>query len=240
MPHSSSIDPIVARNLKTALSKNGRSAYSLATALGYAPNWFYNIINGKSGITLPVLRAVANELGMSLGELVDPPKEGLTGVVAESQARYGDQQPASEAQVVPLMRYAKPVFIPYARAAAGPDEPVFDETEETEVRYAIHKSVLPSWAREKHLLCIEATGDSMEPTLSEGDLIVLDRSKIEPVSGQLFVVRKPGGLVVKRLKRTGRTWRLVSDNPAYPPWSVGREDRVLGRVAWTGPQPAAG
>ena len=159
-------------------------------------------------------------------------------VVTEARARYGDQgdpHSTSEAKVVPMTQYMKPTFASYARAAAGPDEPVFDEA--TELRYAFHKSLFPKWAQEKHLLCIEAVGNSMEPTLHEGDLIVLDRSKIEPISGQIFVVRTPDGLVVKRLKRAGRTWRLVSDNPAYPPRSVSREDRVLGRVAWSGPQP---
>ena len=165
----------------------------------------------------------------------------LTEVVTEARARYGDQgdpHPTSEAKVVPMTQYMKPTFASYARAAAGPDEPVFDEA--TELRYAFHKSLFPKWAQEKHLLCIEAVGNSMEPTLHEGDLIVLDRSKIEPISGQIFVVRTPDGLVVKRLKRAGRTWRLVSDNPAYPPRSVGKDDRVLGRVAWSGPQPAGG
>ena len=51
----------------------------------------------------------------------------------------------------------------------------------------------------------------------------------------MFVVRDGNGLVIKRLKRVGRGWRLVSDNPAYSARKkVGKEDRIIGRVAWTG------
>ena len=102
MPHSASIDPVVAKNLKALLQQKGRTPYSLATAVGCAPNWLYRVVNMERGIMLPMLRKVAEELGVSLGELVDPPKEILNGVVAESQAHYGDQQLASEAKVVPI------------------------------------------------------------------------------------------------------------------------------------------
>ena len=78
-------------------------------------------------------------------------------------------------------------------------------------------------------------GDSMEPTLHDEDLVLLDRSQTEPVDGVLAVVRTVDGVVIKRLRRRGQTWTLVSDNPAYPASRVRKSDRVVGRVAWTGP-----
>ena len=30
-------------------------------------------------------------------------------------------------------------------------------------------------------------------------------------------------------------WHLVSDNSAHPPRPIGEDDRVIGRVAWSGP-----
>ena len=72
MPQSS-IDPILAENLKTALSKSGKSAYAVVKSLGHAPNWLCRVINKESGILPPNLREVAKELGVSPGSLVDPP-----------------------------------------------------------------------------------------------------------------------------------------------------------------------
>ena len=74
MPQSS-IDQVVATNLRNCLKANGKSAYAVATALGHAPNWLYRVINGESGILIPTLREVAEELGVSAGALLDGPEE---------------------------------------------------------------------------------------------------------------------------------------------------------------------
>ena len=70
MPKSS-FDSIVVRNLKEALTQKRRSAYSVAAALGHPNNWLYQILNGKSGLLIPSLREIAEELGVSMGSLVD-------------------------------------------------------------------------------------------------------------------------------------------------------------------------
>ncbi|MYE06681.1 MAG: S24 family peptidase [Chloroflexi bacterium] len=96
-----------------------------------------------------------------------------------------------------------------------------------------------SWLR-KHQLdpdqcCIMGvTGESMEPTLSDGCAILLDqrRRKLRPNS--IFVVRGPDGLIVKRaMKSDTGEWVLASDNEYWPsiPWPDGAE--IVGQVIWT-------
>lgn len=74
MPQSS-IDLIVVMNLKTALKRRRRSAYSIAAALGHPNNWLYQVLNQKSGLLIPSLRKIATELGVSPGSLVDAPQD---------------------------------------------------------------------------------------------------------------------------------------------------------------------
>jgi phage repressor protein C with HTH and peptisase S24 domain len=68
---------------------------------------------------------------------------------------------------------------------------------------------------------VQVHGDSMEPTLHDGDFVVFktyvgDGSDIP--SGKVVVVRNHHGeLVVKRLIRTNGLIVLTSDNPKYPP-----------------------
>ena len=146
------------------------------------------------------------------------------------------EPPAEAARpLVTLQEHKVPPFAWSARTAAGSGDPVFGEL--TEPRYAFHKSIIPDWVRSESLLCIEVVGDSMQPTIHDGDILLLDRSQIEPLSGQIFILHTPDGLIVKRLRRTGRKWMLISDNPAYEPRPVGREDRIVGRVAWAGAAP---
>ena len=132
------------------------------------------------------------------------------------------------------------VIVPFAasvRFAAESDEPVWDETKDMAVSVA--RSALPPWARPERLMCARVTGDSMAPAICDGDLVVLDAGRTEPLDGQVFVVRTGEGVLVKRLRRTDDRWDLESDNSAYEPRAVTGQDRILGQVAWTGP-PSAG
>ena len=88
------------------------------------------------------------------------------------------------------------------------------------------------------LSTITVTGDSMEPTLRDGDEILVDRTPGPPRDG-IHVVRLEDNLLVKRLDtgRSGRPGRMVllSDNPAYPPIECRAGDvAVIGRVVWKG------
>lgn len=86
-----------------------------------------------------------------------------------------------------------------------------------------------------HLSTIVVSGDSMEPTLRDGDEILVDRKPRPPRDG-IHVVRLGDSLLVKRLD-TGRPGKivLISDNAAYPPVEcAGQDVEVIGRVVWKG------
>ena len=155
----------------------------------------------------------------------------LRGDMAALLARL--ETTTSERPVVTVDDYLQIPYARDARAGAGPEAVNFDVVDNS--CYAFRRSLLPEWIHPDSLIWIRAVGDSMEPTLHDEDLLLLDRSQTEPVDGCLVVVRTAVGLVVKRLRRSGRTWQLVSDNPAYQPSRVTKNDRVIGRVAWTGP-----
>lgn len=83
------------------------------------------------------------------------------------------------------------------------------------------------------LSAIAVAGDSMEPTLRDGDEILVDRAPRSLRDG-VHVVRAGQSLLVKRLDlgRPGRVV-LISDNPAYAPVELARDEvDVVGRVVW--------
>lgn len=85
------------------------------------------------------------------------------------------------------------------------------------------------------LSAIAVAGDSMEPTLRDGDEILVDRTP-RPLRDGIHVVRIDDTLLVKRID-TGRpgTIALVSDNPAYRPIELPPDGlAVIGRVVWKG------
>jgi signal peptidase I len=83
---------------------------------------------------------------------------------------------------------------------------------------------------------VAVAGRSMEPTLRDGDWLVVRWSAAAVRPGRLVVVRLPGGpLSVKRaLRRTPEGWWVERDNPreGVDSWQVGAvpPDGVLGVV----------
>lgn len=136
------------------------------------------------------------------------------------------ERPESAAVMIP--------FAPEVRLAAGTGEVVFEES--PEVSIAVATGALASWARPDRLTCVRAAGDSMEPTIHDGDLVVVDAGRTDPLDSQLFAVRTDAGVVIKRLRQKRGRWLLTSDNPARRSRAVTEEDRILGQVAWCGPR----
>ena len=119
-------------------------------------------------------------------------------------------------------------------ASAGPGALAGDEQAQDRLRFS------QRWLRTlgldpAHLSVIEVAGDSMEPTLRDGDEILVDRS-IGPWRDGIHVVRIDDVLLVKRLEQgAAGTVRVISDNPAYANTDRARQDVVVvGRVVWKG------
>lgn len=83
---------------------------------------------------------------------------------------------------------------------------------------------------------IRVQGDSMIPTLEDGDEILVDRDRrrIEGRGG-VFVIRLDGELMVKRLRTGVGGIEVISDNPDWETRVVpAKVLDVVGRVAWLG------
>lgn len=103
----------------------------------------------------------------------------------------------------------------------------------------------PGWiknalgASAKDLALISVKGDSMEPTLSDGDNILVDTTDRRFEANAIYVLQLEGSLLVKRIQRKmDGTVVIKSDNKAYEPETV-RGDmveqlKVVGRVVWYG------
>lgn len=139
---------------------------------------------------------------------------------------------AADGEMVPVPRLA-------VNAAAGAG--AFDGDE----RAKGHIAFDPAWLRRvasgapEQLSIIRVAGDSMAPTLGDGDEILVDRGDAAArLRDGIYVLRIDDALVVKRLalNPAGGTLSIRSDNPAYPGWPDCPPDKVdiVGRVVWTG------
>ncbi len=126
-------------------------------------------------------------------------------------------------------------------ASAGPG--ALAAREDMLARFAFDARWLRGIASAPHnVSAIAVRGDSMLPTLSEGDEILVDRGDAAArLRDGIYVLRVEDALLVKRVAlhpagAGGRRLSIRSDNPAYPDWEdcdpAGVE--IIGRVLWVG------
>lgn len=124
-------------------------------------------------------------------------------------------------------------------ASAGPGALVGEEMRDGQFSFDAR------WLRQltsgtpEDLSIIRVAGDSMAPTLADGDDILVDRSDgIERLRDGIYVLRREETLSVKRLAMNpaGRKVSIRSDNPAYRDFADIRLSTIviIGRVVWTG------
>jgi phage repressor protein C with HTH and peptisase S24 domain len=126
-------------------------------------------------------------------------------------------------------------------ASAGPG--ALANREETISRFGFDARWLRSVASSPHnVSAIAVRGESMLPTLSEGDEILVDRGDAaDRLRDGIYVLRVEEALLVKRIALNpagvgGRRLSIRSDNPAYPDWEEcdPATVEIIGRVIWVG------
>ncbi|MEG9490062.1 helix-turn-helix transcriptional regulator [Mannheimia indoligenes] len=90
-----------------------------------------------------------------------------------------------------------------------------------------------------YLAFITASGDSMYPTISDGDMLLVNRAATQPKDGKIYVFRQGEQIWVKRVQGIMGGIRLISDNKElYSPIDVifneALDFEVIGQVVYIG------
>lgn len=88
---------------------------------------------------------------------------------------------------------------------------------------------------------LTVTGDSMAPTLSHGDIVLVDRNRFEIVNGRVYAfIDRDHGARVKRLRVfAGSALVIQSDNSEYPDEELVGDamnevsENIIGEVIWS-------
>ncbi len=206
------------QGLQRLIEERGEDYAGLSRLLGRNPAYIQQFIKRGTPRTLAERdrRTLARYFGVEERVLGGgAPPEPLPGRLVE----------------VPLLRVG---------ASAGPGALPDDE------RAAGHLAFDAAWLRRlagsgdaKRLSIIQVEGDSMVPTLSDGDDILVDAGDgAERLRDGIYVLRRDDALMVKRLfvHPAGRSVTIRSDNEVYPSWPdcpVG-DLQIIGRVVWAG------
>lgn len=196
----------------------GLSRAAFADLLGVSSDKIKHVETGHQRADHEMLFALRSRLGVDLNTLVGA---------------------ASNGQILPNQSEKDDEFVHVHRlsveASAGHGATALDE--ETTGYYACNRKWL---ARRRlspsNLAVVSVRGDSMEPRLSNGDLILVDRAQREIADGLAYVLRIDNDLLVKNVQRIrAGVVALLSANTFYPPREVALADidgqlEVIGRV----------
>lgn len=177
----------------------------------------------KEGGTAPTRRnqpAVAKLLGLSVSELM-----GESGAIGPTPIEL-DNNPE-----YPSIRRVK------LKAQAGVSGYAVEYQAEDDGPPIVFRA---DWYKAKgykpeKMLALRVSGESMVPSMYEGDLIVINTMSTTPQQGIPFLVNYEGEIVVKRLVRDDGLWWLTSDNPdqrRYPRTKCNGGTEIIGEVVY--------
>ena len=133
------------------------------------------------------------------------------------------------------------VHVPALDVAASAGHGALAEMESKTAQFGFDEDWLKKLTQSKaaSLSIIRVLGDSMEPTLFDGDEVMVDLGDGQSrLRDGIYVLRMDDMLNVKRIaiEPKGRQISVISDNPSYPTWQSmeRRSINIVGRVLWFG------
>jgi phage repressor protein C with HTH and peptisase S24 domain len=217
----------VRQTLDRLIRERGEDYATLSRLLGRNPTYIQQFI--KRGVPRKLDEDDRRKLALRLNvgeELLGAPGNRIFAPGSSDMPAA-----AQEADYVLIPRYD-------VRASAGPGALAEAEERETSLAFQARfvRSIASGSIEALHVIAVE--GDSMSPTLSNGDHILVDTADRQRLRDGIYVIRSDGALMVKRLSVNPATRALAirSDNPAYPSWPDCPPESVdiIGRVAWVG------
>lgn len=211
----------LAERLREAREDKGVTQEDLADAAGVSKQAVSKIENGGTlKPAMSTMEPIARLLGVNVRWLVD------------------GKSPKSVGDVVADDGWAD--IIGVRQAAALGDGAVVDEYAETHKLKFRAESLRRKHLRADRLAVLYGKGESMAPTIKNGDAILFDTSDIEPRDDKIYVISYEGTLMAKRLVELGGRWFIASDNKDDPKWrkpvavDETRHFQIHGRVRWIG------
>jgi phage repressor protein C with HTH and peptisase S24 domain len=212
------------------------SADRLARAAGISPSAFRKWLRGEAEPSRERLIAFADTAGVPIGWLVRG--EGAHPALhkAPDETHIAATRAAANDDALPKAYLALPSRAAAAAAGAGLPEPAH-AVEFFAFRHDWIRTTFDLQPQDVQL--ITAIGDSMEPGIRHGDLILVDTRQSSFTEFGIYVFEARGERMVKRVQRKfDGTLYIISDNTIYQPEIISsklaEEIKIVGKVIWRG------
>nr|WP_314532385.1 S24 family peptidase [uncultured Pseudomonas sp.] len=208
----------------------GKNLLALAKALECSPDWLSEGTGLPEAVTTPddlkvgsstadlVAQLLASKAGKNLSEKA---RETMLAAAAEADAPIEPNQNYTPSNYASLRPRQEEILIPQydVRAAMGHGQVPADYNQAVRnlvVREEMLREKGVTYTSPSALAMITGWGQSMEGTINDKDLVIVDRGITEFIGEGIYVVTWHQELYIKRIMRLDEDhYRLISDNPHY-------------------------
>lgn len=197
---------IFSKNLNNLLSKRNKTQKEVADAISVSPQTFNTWCQGIALPRMGKVQRLADYFNIEKSDLIDERNSPLN-------------QPFRKGIPIPV----------YGRVAAGIPIEMIEDVIDTE-------EITEELARTGEFFALQIHGDSMEPRMKEGDVVIV-RKQDDAESEDIVIATVDGtDATCKRLKKYADGIALVANNPAYEPMYFSNREieekpiKILGRV----------
>jgi len=224
---SSPLDQRIGKRLKQFREKKGWSLEEMSKHVSLFPQVLQNYENGNWVIATDLLNDLAGKLNIPANELL---KEHDTHPVQVPELKIF--QPNSIAGA-PTIKGEDYVSIPLTNSSIAAGQPIIQENN-IEDYVLLH---IRAAGKKKNMVASRVEGDSMEPMLHSGDIVVIDRDDKKIIKNGIFAIFYDEGLTAKYLESQENLLILRPINPNSQLQIINlneHPDPIVGRVigAW--------
>ena len=128
--------------------------------------------------------------------------------------------------------------VPKVRARLSAGGGSFEAGGEVEQFYPFRQDWLRAKGQPSRMVLMDVVGNSMEPEIRHGDMVLIDQGQTAVVAHGVYAVGLEDTVLVKRVEKRPGQLVLLSDNRDYAPIVLAGDEldalRIIGRVLWVG------
>ncbi|WP_302736904.1 S24 family peptidase [uncultured Desulfovibrio sp.] len=132
------------------------------------------------------------------------------------------------------------MFIPLVEARLSAGTGSLETSPDSDRKYAFRSDFLHRKGNPGQMVLMRVSGNSMEPEIKDGDVVLLDQGKKHILPGRMYAVGIEDAIYIKQIDTMPGKLVLKSMNPAFPPVEVdmrgdlAEQARILGQILWVG------
>ncbi|GAB6039021.1 S24 family peptidase [Fundidesulfovibrio butyratiphilus] len=216
-----------------------QAAVAKAKKKGRVPSDWIVLISNKFGVSADWLLYGEGAIYDPERTTVEPARAGMLQA-GKRVVEIKVTKPTPNAERIIKCDTSELIMVPMVEARLSAGTGSFQTGGDTERYYAFRLDFLRRKGFPSKMALMRVSGDSMEPEIKDGDVVLIDQAQQTPTPGKLYAVGVEDMVYIKEVNAEPGKLILSSYNKAYPALEVdARGDlkdgiRIVGRAVWIG------